>query len=169
VPAEQVLPNRALLLGFRPAYAHPQQATRKCGSRSVGRLVLSDGRSGVAVHSVVIETRILCMAAKQGPNVLFCMPNRTKCVLFSGPSRTAAKRPQPQRVDGGRERCCAYRCRTSSRSACCARPDRTSCSRSGRRPQRRPLRCRTCGSWPLRLAWAVRRGGTLRATQRRHE
>jgi hypothetical protein len=22
------------------------------------------------------------MAAKQGPNVLFCMPNRTKCILF---------------------------------------------------------------------------------------
>jgi hypothetical protein len=22
------------------------------------------------------------MAAKQGPNVLFCMPNRTKCILL---------------------------------------------------------------------------------------
>jgi hypothetical protein len=26
--------------------------------------------------------RFLCMAAERDPNVLFCMPNRTKCILF---------------------------------------------------------------------------------------
>jgi hypothetical protein len=25
--------------------------------------------------------RILCLAAKWGPNALFCVPNRTKCIL----------------------------------------------------------------------------------------
>jgi hypothetical protein len=28
------------------------------------------------------EMRILLLAAEQGPNVLFCMPNRTKCILL---------------------------------------------------------------------------------------
>jgi hypothetical protein len=28
------------------------------------------------------EMRILLLAAKEGPNVLFCMPNRTKCILL---------------------------------------------------------------------------------------
>jgi hypothetical protein len=29
------------------------------------------------------EMRILSLAAEQGPNVLFCIPNRTKCILLS--------------------------------------------------------------------------------------
>jgi Regulator of chromosome condensation (RCC1) repeat len=32
------------------------------------------------------EMRILCMAAKYGLNVLFCILNRTKCFLFVGAS-----------------------------------------------------------------------------------
>jgi hypothetical protein len=30
----------------------------------------------------IIESGTLLMAAKQGPNVLFCMPNRTNCILL---------------------------------------------------------------------------------------
>jgi hypothetical protein len=34
------------------------------------------------VGAFIIEIRILSMAAKQGPCVLVCMPNRTKCILL---------------------------------------------------------------------------------------
>jgi hypothetical protein len=39
------------------------------------------GDEGLTVlpHSIA-DTSVLCMAAKQGPNVLFCMPSRTKCI-----------------------------------------------------------------------------------------
>jgi succinyl-CoA synthetase alpha subunit len=37
-------------------------------------------KSGGALESA--QVRIACMAAKQGPNVLFCIPNRTKCILL---------------------------------------------------------------------------------------
>jgi hypothetical protein len=33
-------------------------------------------------RSDITESRILCMEDKQGPNVLLCIPNRTKCILL---------------------------------------------------------------------------------------
>jgi hypothetical protein len=36
---------------------------------------------GLGAHHIT-GTRTVCMAAKQRPNALFCMPNRTKGILF---------------------------------------------------------------------------------------
>jgi hypothetical protein len=38
------------------------------------------------------EMRILFMAAKQGPNVLSCMPSRTKCMLSGAPASSVHRR-----------------------------------------------------------------------------
>jgi hypothetical protein len=54
-------------------------------NRTKGILLVLDSRVGP--WPAITEKRILLLAAKQGPNVLFCMPNRTKCVLLVLDSR----------------------------------------------------------------------------------
>jgi hypothetical protein len=50
-------------------------------------------------HSIT-EVRCLCMAAKQGPNVLFRTPNRTKRILLVFGTGAARKDPMYRAAHG---------------------------------------------------------------------
>jgi hypothetical protein len=42
---------------------------------------LAEERGAIGVPITITKMRILYMVANQGPNTLFCMPNRTNCIL----------------------------------------------------------------------------------------
>jgi hypothetical protein len=73
-------PHRRLRRVPRPPQA-PPALIRGSQSRPHSWLPLRQCRPG-GTKTDVTEVRILSMAAKQGPHVLFCTPNRTKCILL---------------------------------------------------------------------------------------
>jgi hypothetical protein len=66
-------------MGFR--VEHPQALIDRLQLGALADLVLR-GKVRRSQQRGRPEMRILCMAAKHGPNALFCMPNTTKCILL---------------------------------------------------------------------------------------
>jgi hypothetical protein len=59
-----------------------------CSTKQAGRHMFQVADPPmVGTAGGITGIRIPCMAAKCGPRVLFCMPNRTKCILFASVMR----------------------------------------------------------------------------------
>jgi hypothetical protein len=56
----------------------------------------------LGISFFTIEVSILCMAAKWEPDVLFCMPNRTNCILLVSVMPCATLRVETYHAERGR-------------------------------------------------------------------
>jgi hypothetical protein len=74
--------HTATLAPAPPHEAAQPQPRSTSHARLPGRQDTASGRFAGTRHSLLLEGRSCGMAAKEGQHVLFCIPNRTNCILL---------------------------------------------------------------------------------------